>query len=66
MRLAKVLYYSMLTEGKFHNVGNILFEIDGSYHNLETIPDSYLKQKYGYTKDELLEIISNEIEFEYF
>ena len=54
----------MLAEGKFPNVGNILFEMDGCYQNLENIPDSHLKQKYGYTKDELLEMISNEIEWD--
>ena len=64
MRLAKLLYYSVLDSGKFFNVGNILFEMDGVYQNLENIPDSYLKQKYGYTKEELMEMISNEIEWD--
>lgn len=64
MRLAKLLYYSVMDAGKFSNVGNILFEMDGVFHNLENIPDSYLKQKYGYTKEELLDMISGEIDWD--
>jgi hypothetical protein len=64
MRLARAIYYSLLGNKKILNVGNILFNIDGRFCNLEEIPDSYLKKVYGFTKDELLDMITAEIEWE--
>lgn len=63
MRLSKLVYYTFLDK-KYLNIGNILFEKDGVFVNIEDIPDSYLMEKYGYTKDELINSITLQIEIE--
>ncbi|MDB4330179.1 hypothetical protein N9948_00430 [bacterium] len=64
MRLARGVYFSLLDVDKYLNVGNIMFEMNGVYTDIEYIPDSYLSEKYGFTKEELFEMISNEVEWE--
>jgi hypothetical protein len=64
MRLAKSTYYFMLSNKEYTNIGNILFEKDGVFTDIENIPDSFLMEKYGYTKEELLRAISIIIETE--
>lgn len=63
MRLSKLVYYPFLDK-KYLNIGNILFEKDGVFVNIEDIPDSYLMEKYGFTKDELINSITLQIETE--
>jgi hypothetical protein len=64
MRLSKSVYYTILDNKEYLNIGNILFEKDGVFTDIENIPDSFLLEKYGYTKDELLKAINLIIETE--
>lgn len=64
MRLSKIIYYSFLDKKKFLNIGNILFEKDGVFLNIEEIPDSYLLEKYGFTKDDILKSINIAVDTE--
>ena len=65
MRLARKLYLPFLDDS-FINVGDIMFEVDGVFTKLDNIPDSYLQEEYGYTKQELVDFITTELEFDYY
>jgi hypothetical protein len=65
MRWAKLIY-SPFVDDKIINVGNIMFEMDGVFLDIELIPDTYLVEHYGFTKEELYEMITNELEAEYY
>lgn len=66
MRFAKSIYSPFLDNLKYFNIGNILFEYEGKFTDIEYIPDSYLKENYGFTKDELAAMITEELEYDQF
>jgi hypothetical protein len=66
MRLAKSIYTPFIDKKLYQNVGNILFEYGGVFVDIESIPDSYLKDNYGFTKDELASYITEALELDYF
>jgi hypothetical protein len=66
MRLARSVYVPFFDKKLCLNVGNILFEYEGAFVDVENIPDSYLKDKYGFTKDELASYITEALELDFF
>jgi hypothetical protein len=66
MRFAKSIYAPFIDGKKYLNIGNIMFEYEGTFTDIEFIPDSYLKEYYGFTKEELASIITEELEYDLF
>lgn len=64
MRLAKKAFYYYLQENNIPNVGDFLIEIDGTFYNLENLPDSYIQEAYGCTKQELVDYIESELNWD--
>jgi hypothetical protein len=65
MRQSKKIYYGFLDHGEYFNIGDLLIECEGIFVKVEDIPDSYLQEYYGYTKEELYEIIEAQLHLGY-
>ena len=62
MRLAKEIYWLYQEKFGASNIGNILIPVDGVYTGIDDLPSSYVLDVFGCSKEELYNMIVNEVE----
>ena len=65
MKSVNNIYWSYLQEFEASYVGSIRIPIKGIYTPIELIPDSYIFDLYGCTKEEFISMIEYEISLDY-
>ena len=64
MRLAKEIYWSFQEKIGAYNISNIKIPIDGKYYDLADLPSSYIEEEFGYTKEDLYNMIIQKVTLE--
>jgi len=62
MRLAKEIYWVFMQEHKAINVGNIMIPVDGVYLNIDDVPNAYIEEVFGYSKEDFCNMIMDEVD----
>lgn len=65
MRLASEVYNYYLYNSGALGIGDILIPVDGVYVNIENVPNSYICDRFGYTKEAFLAMLTIEVEASY-
>jgi len=62
MRLAKEIYWVYLEKYGATNIADIMIPLDGMYIKLEDVPNSYIEEIFGCSKEELYNNIMFEVD----
>jgi len=62
MRLAKDIYWVYLDKFGASNVGDILIPVNGVYLRIDDVPNAYVEEVFGYSKEEFYDMIMEEVE----
>ena len=65
-KLVRTLYAPYIDEVGCLGISGILLEVDGVLVDIDTIPDEFVKELLGLTKEELMDAIANEVYLDFF